>query len=241
MPIAGRSHNPFQTPRILFDERAVGQALIVGGIAVAVLVLAVQCCRYLFIGTYFDHIEGNVVISGWQYAHGEPLYAIQDGVPDLRAITVPSPISFRFRHCCFSARMSRSANLPRYWRSSPPSISMGCYFLRNAARGRVAPRPLLSRRRIAGLYAGQLLGEARSNRDAGRCRCRSLYPELVAAGMGRGLHRARHKSEGACGHLPDPDPGGSVLDQRMAGFADCHHRRGGQLHRAFSGAGDFAA
>ena len=73
------------------------------GIALGVLVLAVQCCQYLVLGAYFDHIEGNVVVSGWQYVHSTPLYrggraAIFDLLP--RSPTLP-----RYRHCCCSARM----------------------------------------------------------------------------------------------------------------------------------------
>src|SRR5690349_17743377 len=83
MSIVGRGQNPPETTPVFLEERVIGQALAAAGIAVAVLVLTIQCCRYLFLGAYFDHIEGNVVISGWQYAHGDPLYAMQQGAPRL--------------------------------------------------------------------------------------------------------------------------------------------------------------
>jgi hypothetical protein len=53
------------------------------GIALSVLALLYLCYEYLFSGTYLDHIEGNVVISGWQYINGEPLYGTRDGAPQL--------------------------------------------------------------------------------------------------------------------------------------------------------------
>jgi hypothetical protein len=92
MGIAERSHYLSQTPAPLQQPRAVGETVIVAGIAVAALVLAIQCCRYLLLGTYFDHIEGNVVISGWQYAHGDPLYDIEDGAP--RFATYYGPLAY---------------------------------------------------------------------------------------------------------------------------------------------------
>jgi hypothetical protein len=69
-----------------------GQALALTGIALAALVLTILCCRYLILGAYFDHIEGNVVVSGWQYAHGAPLYQIEDGAP--RFATYYGPLAY---------------------------------------------------------------------------------------------------------------------------------------------------
>jgi hypothetical protein len=68
------------------------QGLALAGIAIGVLVLAVQCCRYLTLGAYFDHIEGNVVVSGWQYVHGAPLYQMEDGAP--RFATYYGPLAY---------------------------------------------------------------------------------------------------------------------------------------------------
>jgi hypothetical protein len=68
------------------------QGLAFAGIAIGVLVLAVECCRYLDLGAYFDHIEGNVVVSGWQYVHGAPLYQMEDGAP--RFATYYGPLAY---------------------------------------------------------------------------------------------------------------------------------------------------
>ena len=61
----------------------IDQTLIAFGIAVAIVILGWQCGRYLLVGGYLDHIEGNVVIGGWQYFHGAPLYGAVDGAPQL--------------------------------------------------------------------------------------------------------------------------------------------------------------
>jgi hypothetical protein len=68
------------------------QTLAFTGIALGVLVLAVQCCQYLVLGAYFDHIEGNVVVSGWQYVHSTPLYQIEEGAP--RFSTYYGPLAY---------------------------------------------------------------------------------------------------------------------------------------------------
>ncbi|HUH86140.1 MAG TPA: glycosyltransferase family 87 protein, partial [Stellaceae bacterium] len=64
-------------------EIGIRRVLILLGIAVAIVVMGWQCGRYLLVGGYLDHIEGNVVISGWQYFHGAPLYGSVDGAPQL--------------------------------------------------------------------------------------------------------------------------------------------------------------
>jgi hypothetical protein len=78
---------------------ASGNSLIVGrkapillGIALATFVLALECYEYLFSGAYLDHVEGEVVISGWQYFHGQPLYQMQDGAP--RFATFYGPLAY---------------------------------------------------------------------------------------------------------------------------------------------------
>ena len=48
--------------------------------------------QYLYSGAYLDHIEGNVVISGWQYIHGAPLYETQNGAP--RLATYYGPLAY---------------------------------------------------------------------------------------------------------------------------------------------------
>jgi len=64
-------------------EIGIRRGLILLGIAAAIAVMGWQCGSYLLVGGYLDHIEGNVVISGWQYFQGAPLYVAVDGVPQL--------------------------------------------------------------------------------------------------------------------------------------------------------------
>jgi hypothetical protein len=92
MPISEPYHRQQQFPAASRPFLANGQALAVAGSALAALALAVQCCRYLFSGAYFDHIEGNVVVSAWQYAHGAPLYQIEAGAP--RLATYYGPLAY---------------------------------------------------------------------------------------------------------------------------------------------------
>jgi Glycosyltransferase family 87 len=68
------------------------QTLAFACIAAGALVLAIQCYRYFALGAYFDHIEGNVIVSGWQYVHGAPLYQIEDGAP--RFATYYGPLAY---------------------------------------------------------------------------------------------------------------------------------------------------
>lgn len=62
------------------------------GIALATFLLALECSLYLFSGAYLDHVEGNVVIAGWQYLHGQSLYQMQDGAP--RFATFYGPLAY---------------------------------------------------------------------------------------------------------------------------------------------------
>src|SRR5882724_4684665 len=51
------------------------------GSALALVVLGFLLVSYLTSGVYLDHIESTVVIVGWHYLHGAPLYAIEAGQP----------------------------------------------------------------------------------------------------------------------------------------------------------------
>ncbi len=100
MPISALYRNSSRTAgSSLLQKGAAEKPLLLGwrvlpsiGIALAVLVLAIQCCQYLLLGAYLDHIEGSVVVSGWQYVHGTPLYQIEDGAP--RFATYYGPLAY---------------------------------------------------------------------------------------------------------------------------------------------------
>lgn len=67
---------------IAIDRRVrVGRILSFAGIAAAAAVLAMECRQYLSFAGYLDHIEASVVIIGWRYWHGMPLYQMQGGLP----------------------------------------------------------------------------------------------------------------------------------------------------------------
>jgi hypothetical protein len=100
MPIPERLSDPLQAAVTRREESSSGtgalplcrQLVTFVGIALSILGLVFQCYEYLFSGAYLDHIEGNVVISGWQYIHGEPLYETQDGAP--RLATYYGPLAY---------------------------------------------------------------------------------------------------------------------------------------------------
>jgi len=63
------------------------------GFAFAATLLIAMCFTYLRLGAYLDHIEGGVVVSGWEYAaRGTPLYQLQDGAP--RFATYYGPLAY---------------------------------------------------------------------------------------------------------------------------------------------------
>lgn len=67
--------------RISLAQPTPQQAMIVLGLLLTATVLATECWRYLRLDAYLDHIEGNVAIGGWLWAHdGAPLYATWDGI-----------------------------------------------------------------------------------------------------------------------------------------------------------------
>ena len=68
------------------------QLVVFVGIGLSTLGLVFECSQYLYSGAYLDHIEGNVVISGWQYIHGAPLYETQNGAP--RLATYYGPLAY---------------------------------------------------------------------------------------------------------------------------------------------------
>ena len=61
-------------------------------VALAAAALTLEAVRYAGLGAYLDHIENNVVIIAWEYAHGAPLYALQDGAP--RFATYYGPLAY---------------------------------------------------------------------------------------------------------------------------------------------------
>jgi hypothetical protein len=68
--------------RLGLTRLSLPQAVVLLGLVLCAAVLATECWRYLFLDAYLDHIEGNVAIGGWLWAHdGTPLYETWDGIP----------------------------------------------------------------------------------------------------------------------------------------------------------------
>ncbi|MBV9861713.1 MAG: hypothetical protein JO267_06145 [Alphaproteobacteria bacterium] len=66
--------------------------MLLAGIVFAIALFAFEAARYLGLGAYLDHIEGNIIISGWQWAQGQPLYGLEDGAP--RFATFYGPLAY---------------------------------------------------------------------------------------------------------------------------------------------------
>jgi hypothetical protein len=64
--------------------------MVLAGLALAGAVLGVEWWRNLRLDAYLDHIEGNIVISGWLWwTGGAPIYALQDGYAQFANIYGP--------------------------------------------------------------------------------------------------------------------------------------------------------
>ena len=55
------------------------RTMVLIGLALTGTLLALEWWSDLRLGAFLDHIESNIVICGWLWAHGAPLYAQQDG------------------------------------------------------------------------------------------------------------------------------------------------------------------
>ncbi len=73
---------------LIIDRRVLTLTVL----ALATLVLALECYEYLFSGAYLDHVEGELAIGGWQYIRGQALYQLQDGAP--RFATFYGPLAY---------------------------------------------------------------------------------------------------------------------------------------------------
>lgn len=63
--------------------------MVLFGFALTVCVLAAEWWGNIRLDAYLDHIEGNTAICGWLWAHGAPLYALQDGYAQFANIYGP--------------------------------------------------------------------------------------------------------------------------------------------------------
>lgn len=75
--------------RLSFVRPAPRQIAVVLGLALASLVLGIEAWRYARLAAYLDHIEGNIVIGGWLWTQGAPIYALQDGYAQFANIYGP--------------------------------------------------------------------------------------------------------------------------------------------------------
>jgi len=80
---------PAVAGRLSLTRPSLRQAMVGLGLVLTGAVLALECWRNLHFDAYLDHIEGNIVIGGWLWAHGAQLYALQDGLAQFANIYGP--------------------------------------------------------------------------------------------------------------------------------------------------------
>jgi hypothetical protein len=107
------------------------QAAVLIGLLLASLALGIEALRYVGLGAYLDHIEGNVVISAWQYAAGQPLYGIQDGLPRFSTFYGPLAYLFELPALLISPTVAASKLVPLL-AAFATILVMGAHFLRRA-------------------------------------------------------------------------------------------------------------
>ena len=66
-------------PRGLYQRKHWSNQVL--GLALVLALLGLLAGRYLLAGGYLDHIESTVIVAGWQYLQGSPLYSIDAGQP----------------------------------------------------------------------------------------------------------------------------------------------------------------
>ena len=59
------------------------------GCCVALSALALAYMRYLASDSYIDHVEATMIIVGYNYLHGQPIYDLPDGIMRLSAMYGP--------------------------------------------------------------------------------------------------------------------------------------------------------
>ena len=97
--------------------------------------MAIQCCWYLFIDAYLDHIEGNVVISAWQFAQGTPLYQSEDAAPVFANYYGPLAYLVEVPALLLLGASTAATKLTSLVALTGTVIVLTCYFLRDPAEG----------------------------------------------------------------------------------------------------------
>lgn len=169
------------------------QALVALGIVAGLSMIAWQCGRYILLGAYLDHIEGNVLISGWQYVHGAPLYASLDGAPLFA--TYYGPLAYLLEVpalALFGAGVTASKITSLLALSS--TLAVIAWHLRRAPAGGQALNGLLFLNRgTAVLQPYELLGAAGPHRGSAGGAGGGVGKEPLRHHQRRHLHRTRRE------------------------------------------------
>ena len=107
------------------------EATVLFGLALAAFALALEAARYLALGAFLDHIESSVVIDAWQFAHGQPLYDIQRGLPRFATYYGPLAYLVELPPLLVSATVAASKLAPLFALAASIAL-MAAHFLRRS-------------------------------------------------------------------------------------------------------------
>ncbi|HEY1258664.1 MAG TPA: hypothetical protein VGF34_05390 [Stellaceae bacterium] len=163
------------------------RALVFLGIGAALLALLFECRGYLLSGLYLDHIEGNVVIAGWQYLQGGALYGLDAGIPRLATYYGPLAYLAPLPPLLLLGPSVAASKLTSVLALAATIAAMGFHFFRQRPREAAAPAFLI-------LVAGLLLFSPVSF----WVRSDPLETLLVALAVAAASSRKRGWRVGAC-------------------------------------------
>jgi len=132
--------------------------MVLLGLALTGSVLAIAWWGNLRLGAYLDHIEGNIAIGGWLWAHGAQLYALQDGyaqfaniygplayIAAVPAMLLAGPAVFTSKILAAMAVVATLGLTAYRYRRAPPMALVQAMFFMVAALAALTPMSLWTR------------------------------------------------------------------------------------------------
>ena len=143
------------------------------GLVVVSALLGLLAGRYLLAGAYLDHIESTVLVAGWQYLQGNPLYLIDAGQPAFAVFYGPLAFLAPLPFAVFTGGTVWGSKLGSFLALAGTVGLMAWHFLRRGWTGPGRDGALLPDDRALDDVSGQHLAAPRSLRGlpGGRRRC----------------------------------------------------------------------
>jgi hypothetical protein len=111
------------------------RALVIVAIALSAVALGIESYRYLALGAYWDFIECNILISGWQYVHGAPLYELQDGTPVLANLYGPLAYLVQMPALILFGPGVAASKVTSLLAMAATAVAMGVHIVRRSTTG----------------------------------------------------------------------------------------------------------